>query len=262
MKTIRLPGPLRLQKRCFTLLLPLAVTAGLLGPTPGKAEFHLWNITEVYSSADGSVQFVKLQTTAGFQEFMQFGGSISSSDGTQTKTVNLTTQLPGDSANRSCLIGTANLSSIPGGVTPDYIMPPNFILPPVNGQPALVKYNPSGDTISYTDLPTDGEHSLQKPAGTTFVGTNMPVNFNGDANTIVPVKFSSSGTSGTNFIATFRTATGINGTAGPTYNVEYKTDFAAPSWTPLTSVGGDGTSKSVTNSLTSPPQGFFHLRVQ
>jgi hypothetical protein len=235
---------------------------GLLGPTPSQGAFHIWNITEVYSSADGSVQFVKLHTTASGQQLMQFGGSISSSDGTQTKTVNFTTQLPGDSANRSCLIGTANLSSIPGGVTPDYMMPPNFILPPVNGQPASVKYNPSGDTISYTDLPTDGDQSLQKPAGTTFVGTNTPVNFNGDANTIVPVKFSSSSTSDTNFVATFRTATGINGTAGPTYNVEFKDNFADPSWNPFTSVGGDGTTKSVTNSLTSPPQRFFHLRVQ
>jgi hypothetical protein len=52
------------------------------------------------------------------------------------------------------------------------------------------------------------------------VATNSPKNFSDQANSIVPVRFDSAHFAGTNFVMTFRTATGANGSAGPTYTIE------------------------------------------
>jgi hypothetical protein len=57
----------------------------------------------------------------------------------------------------------------------------------------------------------------------------------------------------------FRTATGTNGSVGPTYTVEYKNLFTDLNWTPLASVQGDGTTQSASNATTSASQQFFRL---
>jgi hypothetical protein len=87
------------------------------------------------------------------------------------------------------------------------------------------------------------------------------VNFSSETNTIVPVSFSSAQTIDTNFVMNFRTATGTNGSVGPTYTVEYKNLFTDFNWTPLTSVQGDGTPQSASNVTASASQQFFRLNV-
>ncbi len=42
----------------------------VFGATPAAALFHLWDISEVYSNADGTVQFIELSTTSALQEFI------------------------------------------------------------------------------------------------------------------------------------------------------------------------------------------------
>jgi hypothetical protein len=69
----------------------------------------------------------------------------------------------------------------------------------------------------------------------------------------VPLNFQ---TSGGNLILSW---TGI---AGQIYQVEYKDDLSAPTWTPIGSpVTGDGGTLSATNSFTSASQRFFRLRL-
>jgi hypothetical protein len=65
----------------------------------------------------------------------------------------------------------------------------------------------------------------------------------------------------TNFVMTFRTATGVNGAGGPTYTIEYKNSLADVSWTPLTTVLGDGATHSVSNATASAAQQLFRLNV-
>ena len=93
-----------------------------------------------------------------------------------------------------------------------------------------------------------------------FSATNSPKNFNSQSNSIVPVQFLSAKAIGTNFVMSFRTATGVNGSAGPTYAVESKTSLTDPLWAGVTSVAGNGTIKFVTNRTTSASSKVFRLR--
>ena len=227
-----------------------------------QAAFHLWDVGEVYSSADGSVQYIKIVALAGGQEFLgTFGATITAANGNGQSTFTFPADLPGDTANKVCILGTTNLSTIPGGLVPDYIIPPNFIRPPVGGGSASITFNPSGLSIPYSALPTDGDLALTKSGGVVTVATNAPKNFNGDANTIVPVKFLSATSSGTNFLMDFRTATGVNGSAGPLYTVQYTTGLSISNWTTLGTFNGDGTPKTASDSLKSAPQKCYRLSV-
>ena len=152
---------------------------------------------------------------------------------------------------------------MPGGVTPDYVFtnqgPFLFLNPGVTATVGIVG---SVETpATYSNLPADGVSSLVGLGGSLVVATNSPKNFSGQANTIVPVRFDSSHLAGTNFVMTFRTATGVNGSAGPTYTVEYKDFLTNVSWTPLTTVPGDGATHSVSNATASAAQRFFRLNV-
>jgi hypothetical protein len=62
--------------------------------------------------------------------------------------------------------------------------------------------------------------------------------------------------SGTNLFVTWPTAT------GQTYQLEYKNDLTAPTWTPLGSpVTGTGGTLTVTNNFGGSPQRFFRLQL-
>jgi len=235
----------------------------LLSMNAAQAAFHFWGVTEIYSSPDGSVQFVKLATSSTFQNAT--AGHVINCTGPQgTHSFTFPAGLSSSAtAGKTFLIGTSNLVSVPGGVTPDYFF--------TNSTPFLFLNGSSAITVgivgsfvapaSYTNLPTDGQSSLAGSGSSLVVVTNAPKNFNDQSNSIVPVKFSTAQKVNTNFVMTFRTATGVNASAGPTYTVEYKNLLTNSSWTPLTRVPGDGTTKSVSNAIASANQRFFRLNV-
>ena len=64
---------------------------------PVGANFHLWRITEIYSNASGSVQFIELTSMASGQQYVA-GHTITASQGNQTHSYTFPTNLPGDSA--------------------------------------------------------------------------------------------------------------------------------------------------------------------
>ncbi len=237
--------------------------AVLLGINVASAAFHLWSVTEVYSSEDGSVQFIELRASANFQSSLgSASATITSTNSSGMNTFTFPTNLPSSTTlDQTMILGTANLASVPGGVTPNYIIPPNFILPPVGGGDAAIIWNPLGAAYPFTSLPTDGDSALFFSGAISTVETNVMVNFSNQTNTIVPVTYSSIQTIDTNFVMSFHTATGINGSGGPTYSVEYKNLFTDPSWTTLTSVQGDGTTQSASNATASASQQFFRLNV-
>ncbi|MGZ5568963.1 MAG: hypothetical protein ACXWKG_18285, partial [Limisphaerales bacterium] len=111
----------------------------------------------------------------------------------------------------------------------------------------------------YTNLPTDGSLSLNGSSSNLTAAVNTPKNFSSQSNTIVPVKFSSGNVVGTNFVMTFPTAKGVNGSAGTNYNVDFKNSLSDATWIPLTTVIGDGTSKSVTNAISTALQRSYRL---
>ena len=144
-----------------------SVLLGIAGPI--HASFHLWQITEVYSNADGTVQFIELSTAFGLEQFVG-GHAITATQGASTNTFTLPTNLPSDSTNKKFLIATQGFAAL-NLVTPDYVVPNNFLFIP-NGT-----VNWAGvDSVTYGALPNDGVLSIDRNAVT---GINSPTNFAG-----------------------------------------------------------------------------------
>jgi hypothetical protein len=155
--------------------------------TSGRASFHLWDIKEIFSSDDGSVQFIELFTTSAGQGLLNNHQITATSDGVPV-TFNFNRNLTGAStANRHFLLATASFGNLPGGVTPDYTIPANFF----NPSAANISINfANWDTVTLAGslLPTDGLMSLtdQSPAGTQnlLAGVNSPTNFAGASGSV------------------------------------------------------------------------------
>jgi hypothetical protein len=155
----------------------------LLAPLSASAAFHLWDITEVYSNADGSVQFVELEvcaTIACNNENLLTGHTITSSSETYT----FSSDLPATTAGHHFLIATPAFASQPGAVPPDFTFDP--LVPPSTTFMSRVAdtLNFAGvDVFSYNvdELPTDGVNSLHEPLGSNVRTTapNSPTNFAG-----------------------------------------------------------------------------------
>lgn len=143
---------------------------------PLQAAFHLWTMNELYSSADGTVQFLEMTALSGGQQFLQAQQLISSSGGT-TRTFTFPNDLPGDTAGKRMLIGTQGYAALSGVPRPDYTVPNNFFFR-TGGS-----INFAGvETWNHGALPTDNQ-SLNRN-GTTAV--NSPTNFFGTTGTVVP----------------------------------------------------------------------------
>src|SRR6185503_12801428 len=69
-----------MQKRSFLWAGFLAIALSF-APTPASAMFHLWTIREVYSNADGSIQYVELTTSSDFQNVLAGHNLTATSDG-------------------------------------------------------------------------------------------------------------------------------------------------------------------------------------
>lgn len=170
----------------FTLAAPVrAVVFGcllcaLLSATssrPAHATFHTYQINELYSNADGSVQFIELHEAFGASGQNLLGvHTISVTRGPTTHTFSFATDLPnGNTANTSVLIATPGFAGL-GIVTPDYIVPAGFLF--TGG--GTVNYA-GVDSLIYPSLPTDGVHSLFRD-GT--IATNLATNFAGQTGSI------------------------------------------------------------------------------
>jgi hypothetical protein len=175
--------------RQLRVLLALALLAG-----NAQATFHLWQITQAYSNADGTVQYVQLVALAGGQQFLA-GHSIASSQGSTTHTFNFTRNLTGDTADaemgdgygygtmgpmsyRSLLIGTQAFANL-NVVAPDFIIPDGFLFT-TNGR---LDWGGGFDVLAYAALPTDGVNAMYRGGMSSI---NTPQNFSGASGSIAP----------------------------------------------------------------------------
>lgn len=138
---------------------------------------HLWDINELYSNFDGTIQFVELHVpmSAANELFMVNKWIRSTVTGAEFV---FPENLSGSTAFAHLLIATQGFANLPGAPTPDYILPDNFM--------AL-----SGDTITWFTydvwnypnpaLPIDGVMSIQKDLGTgqLILAANTPTNYSG-----------------------------------------------------------------------------------
>jgi hypothetical protein len=146
----------------------LATVVGLFVAATAQAGHHLWVFTEMYSNASGSVQFVEMFTAANSEQGVG-AFTITST----THTFNFVTNIPtATTANTWILCATSGFGSLPGGVTPDYIIPGSFF--PTGG--GTLNYASGVQIWNYGVVPTDGYHSLLRNGSTAV---NSPQNFAG-----------------------------------------------------------------------------------
>ena len=147
----------------------------LLSAAPvAHAAFHLFRIQELYSNADGTVQFVVLGESGGLDNENLWGGLTlrATPTGGATRTFTFPNNLPRNTANRRVLVATPGFAAL-GLVTPDYTMPPGFL--PVGG--GTVSYA-GVSQVTFASLPTDGANAL---FATGTVGPNVAANFAGQS---------------------------------------------------------------------------------
>jgi serralysin len=171
------PGGARGRRR---LALGLAVGVALAA-LPARATFHLWKVNEVFSNADGSVQFIELHNDfalenliAGHHVFAEAGATILA---TFTFPANLPTT---DTAGRTLLLATPGFFDV-AGVMPDGEIPAGFIDPV---QATTIDYD-GLDAFPLAGLPTDGVRSLQRDApNPPTAGPATPTNFAGEVGSV------------------------------------------------------------------------------
>ncbi len=102
----------------------LAVSCLLANPIYA---FDAWRIDEIFSSADGTVQYIKLSTSTENQQNLS-GRVIRTLDanGNPGETYTFATNLTGQTANRSVLLGTTAFVAA-SGLAVDYPLPTGFI---------------------------------------------------------------------------------------------------------------------------------------
>lgn len=148
----------------------IAVTAASLA----SAAFHLFAIDQIYSNADGTVQFVVIRETTGSNGENQWNGlnlTASAAGGTQ-KVFTFPNNLTFQTANKRVLVATQGFANL-GIVTPDFVVPNGFV-PVPNGT-----INFAGvSQVTYTNLPTDGAKSIDV---TGLVMQNLATNFAGNS---------------------------------------------------------------------------------
>ena len=173
----RLPASMRGNIKQMLLWL-IAVVLEVAAPF-SSASFHTFQVDQIYSNADGTVQFVVLREAAGFDSQNFFSGlMLTSTHGGANKTFPFKTDLPSSAtARKHVLVATQGFAAL-GLVAPDYVMPNGFLA--TDG--GSVNY--AGiDLVTYASLPIDGTHAINRN-GTAV--TNVATNFVGQSASVTP----------------------------------------------------------------------------
>jgi len=158
----------------------------LLAAATCLANFHTFRIEQIYSNADGTVQFIVMHESMGANGENLWGGqALTSTHAGVTKVYVFPQNLPGGqgeecgygcmpgvspTANKRVLIATAGFDGL-GLVTPDYVIPNGFLR--TDGG----TLNFAGvDQVTYASLPTDGVNAINRNGA---VMQNRATNFAG-----------------------------------------------------------------------------------
>ena len=156
-----------------------------------SASFHVWDIVEAFSSADGSVQFIEMFTSSNNQHLANTTmGRIFSN----ANSFSFPTDLPSGTTNKTFLVGTTSYEAIAqidvNVPLPDYVVVDNFFS--IAGDTLRLEWLTTNvfDTLAFTagDLPIDGTNSLNHafgdPTSNFSSTTNSPTNFAQDTGTV------------------------------------------------------------------------------
>ncbi len=154
-----------------------AVCAAGLSGTSVFAASHSWDIMEVFSNADGTIQFIEMKETNGLNNETNLGGLTITSDATGN-VFTFPNNLQAPTAKRNLLLATSGFAELPGAPTPDFTLPDGF-------------FGIDGDTLQYHvydtyvfgpgELPTDCVHSLDRQGQEQV---NSPTNYDGETGSV------------------------------------------------------------------------------
>jgi len=171
-----------------------AAAVFLLAAATSFASFHTFRIEQIYSNADGTVQFIVMRESAGANGENFWGGqALTSTHAGVPKVYTFPNNLPGGgddyctgyycypslspTANQRVLIATDGFAAL-GLVTPDYVVQNGFL--PTDGG----TLNFAGvDQVTFASLPTDGTNAINRNG---VMVQNLATNFAGNAASVVP----------------------------------------------------------------------------
>jgi serralysin len=132
--------------------------------------FHTYTLNELYSNADGTVQFIELTNGAFNGQSFWTGHDLTVTQGGVVHRFVFPNNLPNTStANTKVLVATQAFADL-NLVKPDFIVPANFLF---TSGAATVNFG-GVNSLSYTSLPLDGVNSLN---GSLAVQVNSPTNY-------------------------------------------------------------------------------------
>ena len=136
-----------------------------------EAAFHQFRIEQLYSNADGTVQFVVLHESSGANSENQWNGrTLRMITPAGTTTFSFPSNLPSDTALRRVLVATPGFEAL-GLVHADYVMPAGFLS--ITGG----TLNYAGvHQVTYQSLPTNGVSALSSSGA---IIPNVATNFAG-----------------------------------------------------------------------------------
>lgn len=154
---------------------------------PAQAAFHLWDIAEVFSTADGRVQYVEFTTTFNGQHVLGAHQITATSDG-NTVSFTIPANLPAGTTNRRFIVATPGFSDLPGAIPVDYQLPCGPFFNPSAASITISLVGADSLTFTGAQLPTDGINALvdSTPDATPTLGSAAasPTNYGGTTGTL------------------------------------------------------------------------------
>jgi hypothetical protein len=177
---VQLGGESMLNRTRIAILVAVALL--VLSPTAAIAGIHTWDVGEVFSNADGSIQFVEfVEADGGNTEIGISGGSTSSNAG--PKNFSWSGAPVTNTANKRYLVGSQSFANLTGAPPVDAIMPLSVL--PFFFQPASDTVNFQGwDSCTFTAIPTNGVGSRDCVTNINTT-SNSPTNYAGTAASVV-----------------------------------------------------------------------------
>jgi hypothetical protein len=169
----------------------LALASALIWTATGQAASHQWRISELFTNADGTVQFIEMKEIAGASAEWGLKDKWLLVVG-EARQYTFRSDLTGNTAGRYLLLGTQGFKDTPGAPAPDIVIPDGFL--PL-GEDVLEYWMYPDATIDFGPLPVDGatSYNIAYPvSGPTGINAqNSPTNYAGESGSIdltVPVR--------------------------------------------------------------------------
>ena len=138
---------------------------------------HTWDVNEVYTNADGTIQFVELREANGTDLETGVNGQPMRSLNFPAHTLTLLHAISSPTGNKFLLGGTAAFAAMPGSPDLDFTIPNGFLR--LGTAADSVAYGPPYDTLAVPSgaIPLDGIRSFNDGG---VIADNTPTNYAGD----------------------------------------------------------------------------------